>query len=96
MRCITDVIPRIHVNQAQVVVVFMAGEALVGQLMAWLNAPVAERQIVGVVGYFGPIVGVALPVAHDAGGAEVVAVDVEQAVVPFYVAADAGGDGFAA
>jgi hypothetical protein len=64
--------------------------------MAWLNAPVAEGEVAGgTVVYFGPRVGLPLPIAHDAGGAEVVAVDVEQAVFSFLVAADAGGDGFA-
>ena len=65
--------------------------------MAWLHAPVAKGQVAGgAVEQFGSRVGVPLPVAHDTGTAQVVAVNVEEAVVPFLVAADAGGDGFAA
>jgi len=60
--------------------------------MAWLNAPVAEGEVAGGAAvYFFTLLGVHLPVAHDAGGTQVVAVDVEQAVVSFLVAADAGG-----
>jgi hypothetical protein len=75
--------------------VLLAGEALVGQLVVWLHAPVAEGQVAGgAAGHFvAAVAALPLPVAHDAVGAEacaeqrrsMVAVDVEQAVFPFSV-----------
>ena len=90
--CAGQVVAGVHIYQPQVIIVGMAGVVAVGDGLAGGGAPVAAKRVV-----VGNVVvhNTATAVKQSPGAAQVVAVDIKQAVVAFFVTADAGGDGTA-
>ena len=72
-----DVVPRIVIDEAEVVVVLLAGEAAVGIGLAGGGAVAAEGEVAGAAAT-DPVT--ITTVAHDTVAAQVVAVQVQQVV----------------
>jgi hypothetical protein len=71
------IIPGIHINQPQVIIMLMAGEAAVGGGGCWIRAVAAEGQVAGQ----GVALNLAVRLGQEGCAAQVVGVVVEQAVV---------------
>ena len=83
---IGNIIPRIHINQLNVIVVLMPGEALVG--CGGDGAVAAEGEVAGGCAALNNAVGL----GQKTGAVKVVVVDIEQATVG-RVAGDASSNG---